>query len=122
MLQRTTVIAEEETAKLDWLCVIDKDKLVVCYMRDVKVGFMLMFRLFPNVPFLRTDFARAGSTCMLSCDLSMFYFQNELYIYTNAGERLNKLPLDVGSIGGFFGDKKLKEVCFHISFAGGFLF
>ena len=41
------------------------------------------------------------------------YLQNQLYVHDLAsGNKLSQLPLEVGTIVGFSGKKKLSEVCF----------
>ena len=35
--QWQTVIEEDQNRKLEWACPVDSDKMIVCYMEDVKV-------------------------------------------------------------------------------------
>ena len=57
---------------LEWVCCVDNDKLLLCYMHDVK---------------------------------------NQLHIHSlSNGVRVKTLPLDIGSVTAFSGDKKFSEV------------
>ena len=72
----TTLIKEDDVDVLEWLCCVNKDKLIVCYMHNV---------------------------------------QNVLHIHhLKDGQRHKTLPLDIGSIMGFSGEKKYDEVIFPI--------
>ncbi|XP_058803391.1 prolyl endopeptidase [Phymastichus coffea] len=71
------LIAEHPRNVLNWACAVDGDKLVVCYLEDVK---------------------------------------SILGVYSlETGKLLKQLPLDVGTIVGFSGDKKYSEIFYKFT-------